>query len=492
MSATFVSDSSFAPSRRSDGRHAEAHPVRLSSPRTAPRPASMPFSDTLTWWSTALPDSDAPCRKTSRAAPGREAAFTPGEREALRPRRPRGERVPQPQVRRVQQPRLVEAVDLERGLPRGGGRERRRPRARPTTSGIWTPPVARTQLPGRLGREVGRGGRRVGVEVQHAAWAEEITRRLDVEALRLALPLEPQLRRRKATASRREELVEGNRVEPPARGVEARQELPGDRQLRSLPPPDAAPAALARLAAGEQQPHQHALREHDLLAPRVVAQRRQLHDRALRLPLEDAGQETCEIVRHVQRPELRQRPTTRAHRPVPRHLHLRLAERRRDEAREGRLLESPHSPELYAPADDCVHERPAVGQRRGLRVLREVEAWNEEAHPVRPLAERVEASRPELERRLSRVARDDAERHRIWIAMAGAGERCSRRGPGRGVVGGHHPVRARGRGRGLLLSGVVVLLLALGDRSRGDRAVGRHSRSGIHVLETVVSSACRS
>ena len=144
------------------------------------------------------------------------------------------------------------------------------------TSGIWTPSRARSELPGRLGREVRRrrracrrrstgrcrGRRRspAGSTWKPCAWPCRSSRSCDVA---------------KPRGSAREELLEGSRVEPPARRVEPRQELPGDRLLRSLPPPEAAPSALPRLAPREQQLHPHPLREHDLLAPRVVAQRRQ-------------------------------------------------------------------------------------------------------------------------------------------------------------------------------------------------------------------------
>ena len=76
MSATFVSESSFAPSCSSD-----CGTLRLIRygffPANCASPTSVPFSDTLTWWSTALPDSDAPCRKTSSSADCDDAASTP-------------------------------------------------------------------------------------------------------------------------------------------------------------------------------------------------------------------------------------------------------------------------------------------------------------------------------------------------------------------------------------------------------------------------------
>ena len=108
----------------------------------------------------------------------------------------------------------------------------------------------------------------------------------------------------------------------------------------------------------------------------------------------------------------------RAHRAVAAHLHLRLAERRGHEPREAHEIERAHPAELHLAAHDRVRERAAERQRRGLLVLREVEAGHEHAHRARGLVQRVEAARPQLERRLARVARDDAQRDRLGIAVA--------------------------------------------------------------------------
>ena len=67
VSATFVSWSSFAPSCKSDG--GRLRPIRHGCfPANRASPRGVPLSDTLTWWSTGFPDSDAPCRKTSSRA----------------------------------------------------------------------------------------------------------------------------------------------------------------------------------------------------------------------------------------------------------------------------------------------------------------------------------------------------------------------------------------------------------------------------------------
>ena len=184
---------------------------------------------------------------------------------------------------------------------------------------------------------------RVGVEVEHAAGAEGSPKRArggspaPGPAARAAAATKPSRRCRPG-----EELLEGNRVEPAARRVEPRQELPGDRLLRPLPPPEAAPPALPRLAPREQQLHQHPLRQHDLLAPRVEAQRRDLDDGALRLALEDARQQPREIQRHVLGRTTPEAPDGRARTVPSRETCISgLAERGRHEAREAHLIREP-------------------------------------------------------------------------------------------------------------------------------------------------------
>jgi hypothetical protein len=115
--------------------------------------------------------------------------------------------------------------------------------------------------------------------------------------------------------------------------------------------------------------------------------------------LEDARQELHEIHRDTPRRKRSHRATRRAHRAVPRNLHLGLAQRRWDEAREAHLIEGAHPAELHPAAHDRVHERAPERQRRGLRIGREVEAGDEDTHAARRLAQGIEAPRPLLERR---------------------------------------------------------------------------------------------
>ena len=188
---------------------------------------------------------------------------------------------------------------------------------------------------------------------------------------------------------------------------------PGARPSRPWPlSPD--------LAAREQEPHQHPLREHQLLALRLEAQRRDLEGGALGLALEDARQERHELALREEPRGPRRAAARGAHGAVLAHLHLGLAERRGHEPPEARELERSHAAELDAATDDRVGERAADRQGGGLVVLREVEAGDEHAHRARSLVERVEAAGPQLERRLSRVARHDAQRRRLRIAVARA------------------------------------------------------------------------
>ena len=267
-----------------------------------------------------------------------------------------------------------------RPRPRGWRRNERHPQAVPRAQ----------QLPRRLGREVGRGepwcrrgsrercrGRRRPIQARRASPAPRPAAR--DEAATKPSPAAGPGRAARRTPRR-------------ARGSSCRAApaAPRDRLLRPLPPPEAAASALPRLAPREQQLHQHPLRQHDLPAPRVEAQRRDLDDGALRLALEDARQQPREIASKraaATTPESARRP--RAHRPVARHLHLRLAERGRDQALEAHLIERPHPAELGPPSDDRVHQRAPEGQRRGLRVLREVEAGDEDAHAARSSAPEV-------------------------------------------------------------------------------------------------------
>jgi hypothetical protein len=135
------------------------------------------------------------------------------------------------------------------------------------------------------------------VEEKTAPRAEGIRSGLEVEAHRLTLALETQRGRSEAAAASREELLERHRVQPQARRVQPRQRVARDGLARSRRPADAAPSALAHLAPREQQPHPHPLRQNQLLAPPIEAQRRDLHDGTLRLALEDARQQLHEVRR---------------------------------------------------------------------------------------------------------------------------------------------------------------------------------------------------
>jgi hypothetical protein len=76
VSGTLLSESSLSPSRSSD-----TGTLRLMRygrfPANCASPTGTPASETLTWWSTAWPDSEAPCRKTSISAVWVEALSTP-------------------------------------------------------------------------------------------------------------------------------------------------------------------------------------------------------------------------------------------------------------------------------------------------------------------------------------------------------------------------------------------------------------------------------
>ena len=209
-------------------RQAEAHPVgllarklRLAHQRAVDGHAHV-VVDRLAGLGRPLQE-DVELGRSGSAAGSRDTR----EREGLHPRRPRGERLPQPQVRRLEQPRLVEPVRLEGA--RDGRRRGDRVRARRRGLKRHRDAARATdELEGHLGREVGRGRGPLGVEVEPAAGAEGVGRGLEVEAHRLALPLETQLRRREAPRASRKDLLEAHGMQSHARAVEPGQDLARD------------------------------------------------------------------------------------------------------------------------------------------------------------------------------------------------------------------------------------------------------------------------
>jgi hypothetical protein len=135
---------------------------------------------------------------------------------------------------------------------------------------------------------------------------------------------------------------------------------------------------------------------------------------ALFVSLEDGREQLHEIGRGAPGRRHADAAPAGAHGAVPRDLHLRLAEGARDEAREGHLVHGADPAELDLTADDRVDERATERQRRRLRIGRELEAGNEDAHAARGLAQGIEAARAQLSVPVANP-RDDFERHRVGI-----------------------------------------------------------------------------
>ena len=97
--------------------------------------------------------------------------------------------------------------------------------------------------------------------------------------------------------------------------------------------------------------------------------------------------------------------------------------------------------------------------------------------PDRGLVQRVESAGPEPERRLSRIARHDTQRHRLRIAMAGAAERAESRAEPWPSRRRRPPSRGRSAG-GAACVCVPGLLLGRSRRLRRARPGQGHGRDG--------------
>ena len=434
-----------------------------------------------------IPDSEAPCRKTSsRAGRGRRRVHA-REREALRPHRPRGDPVPQPDVRRLQQPRLVEAVRLEgaqapsrrddRAL--SGGAERHAPSA----------PRPPHQLVRHLRREVGRGRPSCRRRSTGRCPGRTPAPRLELEPNRLPLPLQPQLRRREATPVRREELLEAHRVEPPPRRVEPCQDLPHETLPRQRPAPAPRPLSPVRRPVNSSFTRTRSARTSCCREPskrtgvisttalflspwNTVSARRA--SSGGRSPGEEPRRHANAGRRAPCRPGTPPSPPC----PAP-----------RDEGPGSCKLEAPPPSELDPPADHRVHERPAQGQRRGLRVLREVEARARRRAPSPeascsvqkpPVFSSSVAATRRARGRCSETASGSPWGVQVGETASGAAAR-THGGAGQRDRLSFTAFRA-------VSAPVVTAASAGGDarRHRGDRPVERRPRRRVHVLQAVV------